>query len=207
MTLRRVCPILKGMARLLLFLTLLLLPGLAAAQDASPDGPPVASNDIKSFSEDQLFARLAAVDGPSPQAKRLEAEILRRFHHSGSETADLLFARALEAMSAQEHALCLDLLDEVILLRPDFAEAWNKRATVYFLQRDYGNSLADIRKTLALEPRHFGALAGLGMILETLGRDEEALRALQRALDLNPQLESVRESVDSLEKKLSGRAI
>ncbi len=195
------------MARLFLLLTLLVLPGLAAAQDASADGLPVAGNDITSFSEDQLFAKLAAMEEPSLQAKRLEAEILRRFHHSGSETADLLLARALEAMNAQEHALSLDLLDEVILLRPDFAEAWNKRATVYFLQRDYGNSLADIRKTLALEPRHFGALAGLGMILENLGRDEEALRALHRALDLNPQLQSVRESVDSLEKKLSGRAI
>jgi tetratricopeptide (TPR) repeat protein len=195
------------MARLFLLLTLLVLPGLAAAQNASADDPPVAGTDISSFSEDQLFAKLAAMDEPSPQAKRLEAEILRRFHHSGSETADLLFARALEAMNAQEHALSLDLLDEVILIRPDFAEAWNKRATVYFLQRDYGNSLADIRKTLALEPRHFGALAGLGMILESLGRDEEALRALNRALDLNPQLESVRESADSLEKKMSGRAI
>jgi tetratricopeptide (TPR) repeat protein len=199
------------MTRFLLSIALLALPGLAFAQE-EPGAPaveerPLAASDISDLSKDELFARLAAADGEGPQAKRLEQEILRRFHRSGSETVDLLFARALEAMNAQETALTLDLLDEVILLRPDFAEAWNKRATVHYLARDYGRSLADIRETLALEPRHFGALAGLGMILETLDRKEEALRALHRALDLNPQLDSVRESAESLEKELSGRAI
>ena len=196
------------MARLLLFLTLALLPGLAAAQgDAREDAAAIVSNDLSTFSEDALFARLAAADASPTEAKRLESEILRRFHRSGSETVDLLFARALEALNSQDNALSLDLLDEIIVLRPDFAEAWNKRATVHYLEREYGRSIADIRETLAREPRHFGALAGLGMILQNLGQKEEALKALQRALAINPRLDTVRESAEALEKELAGRSI
>ena len=196
------------MARLLLVLTLLILPALAAAQDETPgDRPAAASNDLSTFSKDELFAKLASADAASIEAKRLESEILRRFHRSGSDTVDLLFGRALEALNAQDNALGLDLLDEIIVLRPDFAEAWNKRATIHYLERDYGRSIADIRETLAREPRHFGALAGLGMILQSLGRKEEALKALQRALALNPRLETVRESAEALEKEIAGRSI
>jgi tetratricopeptide (TPR) repeat protein len=196
------------MARLFLCLLLVLAPASAWAQvTGTSDRAVPASTRLADLSEDELFARLAGTEPDSGYGKRLEREILRRFHHSGSDTADLLFARALEALEAEDRALSLDLLDEVILLKPDFAEAWNKRATIYFLQRDFGSSIADIRETLAREPRHFGALAGLGMILNSLDRKEEALRALHRAIDLNPQLDSVRETVEDLEKELAGRAI
>lgn len=195
------------MTRLLLCLALLVLPGFAAADDEPGDEAAVVSGDLSTYSKDDLFAKLASADAESAEAKRVESEILRRFHRSGSETVDLLFARALEALNARDYALCLDLLDEIILLRPDFAEAWNKRATIHFLERDYGRSIADIRETLAREPRHFGALAGLGMILESLGRKEEALKALQRALALNPRLDTVRETAEALEKEIAGRSI
>ena len=96
------------------------------------------------------------------------------------------------------------MLDQIIVIRPDFAEAWNKRATVYFLIDDYGDSLSDIRQTLALEPRHFGALAGFATILQAMDRNAEAIRVFRRALEINPRMEQVRESLERLEKETGG---
>jgi tetratricopeptide (TPR) repeat protein len=137
----------------------------------------------------------------------IEAEILRRFDKSGSDTADLLMSWAGKAIQAKSYPLALDILDQVVLLRPTFAEAWNKRATVHFLMDDYSSSISDIRQTLAMEPRHFGALSGLGVILQAMDRKDEAIRAFKRALEVNPQLEKVRESLEKLEKEVAGRAI
>ena len=92
-------------------------------------------------------------------------------------------------MEQENYPLALDVLDQVVLVKPDFAEGWNKRATVYYLLDDYAASLTDIRRTLALEPRHFGALAGLGMILEHTGHEERAIEVFRRALEINPQMD------------------
>jgi len=91
-----------------------------------------------------------------------------------------------------------------VLVKPDFAEAWNKRATVYFLIDDYAASIADIRQTLALEPRHFGALAGLGMIFQAMDRKNDAIQVFERALEINPQLDKVREALEELKKETAG---
>jgi tetratricopeptide (TPR) repeat protein len=114
---------------------------------------------------------------------------------------------AEEAINDTDYSLALDLLDQIIVIKPDFAEAWNKRATVYFMIDDYGSSLSDIRQTLAIEPRHFGALSGLGMILSSMDRKEEAIRAFKRALEINPQLTKVKESLERLEKETAGESI
>ena len=82
----------------------------------------------------------------------------------------------------------------MIELKPDYTEAWNRRATLYFLQKDYGHALADIREVLAREPRHFGALSGLGLILQEIGDDKHALEAYRRALAIDPHLEQHRRS-------------
>lgn len=158
------------------------------------------------MSLDELFTGLRTTKGPNA-AKIYEAEIQKRLSTSGSATADLLMSWANEAMSSDDHGLALDVLDQIVLLKPDFAEAWNKRATVEFVLKDFGASLSDIKRALALEPRHFGALAGLGIILEDLGREDEAISAYKRALELNPRMETVRESLEKLEKAASGRAI
>ena len=134
----------------------------------------------------------------------IEQEILRRFSHSGSPTADLLLSWATEAIEAKNYPLALDVLDQIIVIKPDFAEAWNKRATVYYLIDDYSASLSDIRQRWRLQPRHFGALAGFGMILEALDRKAEAIRVFKRALEIDPRLDQVSETLEKLEKENEG---
>lgn len=191
------------MIRYVLILLWLAASPVAAAQ---PAHQPTIQERIDAMSLDDLFAALHSAKSER-SAKVYETEIQKRFHTSGSDTADLLLSWAVEAMNSDDNTLAMDVLDQLVSLKPDFAEAWNKRATVEFLQKDYGASLSDIRRALALEPRHFGALSGLGIILEDLGREDEAIAAYKRALDLNPQMNSVRESLDKLEKKADGRAI
>ncbi len=191
------------------FLTLVLAAALAASaaraeESARPE--PLTPNSAAELTLDELFGRLLEEAG-SRNGKLAEAEILKRLHESGSDTADLLMSWAVEAMEEEKYPLALDLLDQVIMLEPGFAEAWNKRATVHFMNDDYGSSLSDIRQTLAIEPRHFGALSGLGMILTSMDRKEEAIRAFKRALEINPQLEKVKESLERLEKETAGDSI
>lgn len=161
---------------------------------------------IGAMSLDELFAKLPG-NAKLPAGARIEQEILRRFARSGSPTADLLLTWATESLEKKEYRQALDVLDQIIVIKPDFAEAWNKRATVYFMMDDYGASLADIRQTLAREPRHFGALAGLGTILKAMDRKPEAIRALRRALEIDPRLEDVRKTLDRLEKETAGQDI
>ncbi|MEQ8394810.1 tetratricopeptide repeat protein [Thalassobaculum sp.] len=115
-------------------------------------------------------------------------------------------ARGLRAMREADHATALAAFDTAVRLAPEFAEAWNKRATVHFLRGDYTRSIADVRRTLALEPRHFGALSGLGMINLRLDRKEDALRAFEAALDLHPYL-PVRFEIEALREAVAGEKI
>ena len=140
-------------------------------------------------------------------AKASENSIWRLWLQSGSDTIDLLMNWAMKAMEAKDYAVALDFLDRVILMKPQFAEGWNKRATVYFLMDDYSKSIADIGKTLALEPRHFGALSGLGMIMRELGEDKRAIEAYQKALAVDPNLEGVQKALDELQAKAAGKQI
>ena len=95
----------------------------------------------------------------------------------------------------------------VIDIRPDFVEAWNRRATVYYTKKDFGRALADIHEVLAREPRHFGALSGLGIILQELGDDKRALDVFRRALAVHPRLERIPDLVKKLGEKIDGRDI
>jgi tetratricopeptide (TPR) repeat protein len=95
----------------------------------------------------------------------------------------------------------------VVKLRPDYIEAWNRRATLYYLRNDYAHSLEDIEQVLIREPRHFGALAGLGMIMQDIGDEKRALDAFRKALAINPHLEKVPDLVKSLTEKVEGRDI
>ncbi len=173
---------------------------LSPARAEIADEPPILSpRVIAEMTLDELFAELPE-HADSPPGQRIEAEILKRFNRSGSDTADLLMSWASSAIEAKNYPHALDILDQAVLVKPDFAEAWNKRATVYFLTDDYSASIADIRQTLALEPRHFGALAGLGMIFQAMDRKHDAIEVFERALEINPQLDKVREAVEQLKK-------
>ena len=175
------------------------------ADEPAADDIPTRQS-IGELSLDELFARLAA-QGEARGGKIVEAEILKRFNRSGSDTADLLMGWAAQSIEEKKYPQALDILDQIVVLKPDFAEAWNKRATVHFLRDDYASSLADIRETLALEPRHFGALSGLGVILQETGKEEQALGVYRKALGIDPLLDKVRESVERLERDVSGNSI
>jgi tetratricopeptide (TPR) repeat protein len=153
-----------------------------------------------------LFGALkAAPDEIS--AKHVEARIWAIWLQTPSDTVALLMTRAKAAMDAQNSDVALKLLDSVVKLRPDYVEGWNRRATLYYLRNDYARSLQDIEQVLAREPRHFGALAGLGMIMQDLGDEKRALDAFRRALAVNPHLEKVPELVKTLTEKVEGRDI
>src|ERR671916_2299825 len=136
---------------------------------------------------DDLFNRLAAAKDEA-EAKGIANLIERRWLRSGSDTADLLMTRATDAIQKKEFPLAIELLDRVIALQPEWAEAWNRRATAFFLLDDIASSMADLRQVLAREPRHFGAWAGLGHIYSASGDKGRALEAYRKALTLHPHI-------------------
>src|ERR1700745_1014552 len=131
-------------------------------------------------------------------AKQVESRIWAIWLASGSDTADLLMSRVKAAIEAKDTRLAIQLLDSIIEIKPDYIEAWNRRATLFFAMKDYGRAMADIQEVLNREPRHFGALAGLGMILEEVGEDKQALEAFRKALAINPHMQKIPEQVKAL---------
>ena len=183
----------------------------ASATAVAAETPPSVGADkvpAKSKAEqlDALFQTLRTASSKEA-ATAAENGIWRLWLQSGSDTIDLLMNWAMKAMEAKDYATALDFLDRVVIMKPDFAEAWNKRATVYFLMDDYSKSIADIGKTLALEPRHFGALSGLGMIMREIGDEKRAIEAYQRALAVDPSLDGVQKALDELQAKSAGKQI
>jgi tetratricopeptide (TPR) repeat protein len=155
---------------------------------------------------DGLFAALKAA--PNARiAKQIEKRIEATLAISESDTANLLMVRAQAVMSAREYKTAQQLLDSIIEINPRHTEAWARRATLHFVQKDIYRSLADLRVVLAQEPRHYQALAGLGIILEELGEDKRALAALRRALEINPHMDNVPDMVRRLKLKVEGREI
>jgi tetratricopeptide (TPR) repeat protein len=153
-----------------------------------------------------LFGALkAAPDADS--AKLVENRILALWLASGSDTADLLMTRVKTAIDANDHDLALRLLDAVVEIKPDYAEAWNRRATLYFMKKDFDRAIVDLRQVLGREPRHFGALAGLGMMLHEVGDDKRALDIFRRALEVHPHLPRIPDLVKQLIEKVEGRDI
>jgi len=194
------------------------VPAASAQQDDLPDPSlkqkklPEAPSKLPKVPADRgrglefLFGALkAAPDDAS--ARAVEGRIWALWLQTPSDTAALLMSRAKAAMDARQMDIAIKLLDATIKLRPDYVEAWNRRATVFYLNNDYGHSLADIQQVLAREPRHFGALAGLGMIMQELGDDKHALEAFRKALAVNPHLEKVPDLVKTLTEKVEGRDI
>jgi tetratricopeptide (TPR) repeat protein len=171
----------------------------------APDKLPKNKAD-QSRNIDFLFEALkAAPDDDS--AKAVENRIWALWIASGSDTADLLMSRVKVANDAKETDLAIELLDKIIEMKPDYVEAWNRRATLYFAKKDYGRSISDIAQVLAREPRHFGALTGLGTILQEIGDDKRALEVYRRALAVHPRLQKVPDLIKSLTEKVEGRDI
>ena len=175
-------------------------------QKKLPEAPGKLPKADRTRGLDFLFGALKAAPDEA-SAKHVEARIWALWLQTPSDTTALLMMRAKAAMDAQQMDVALKLLDAVVKLRPDYVEGWNRRATLYYLKNDYARSLQDIEQVLVREPRHFGALAGLGMIMQDLGDDKRALDAFRKALAVNPHLDKVPELVKTLTEKVEGRDI
>jgi len=173
---------------------------------ASLVGCATPAGDASSTQLDALFSRLRTTDNPD-EARHIEMAILRVWVHSGQADIDALMLHGLELVNDGELDGAMPVFDHIIALAPGFAEAYDQRAQLHLLREEYPEAVADIQHVLALEPRHFGALAGLGHILELYGQDEMALRYYNQALAINPHLDAVREQADSLRQKLRGVSI
>lgn len=155
---------------------------------------------------DDLFERLGKAESER-EAEGISSLIERRFARSGSDTADLLLSRAAEAFGSKDLALSVELLDRVVTLQPNWAEAWYKRATVFYQLDDPVAAMADLHRVLKLEPRHFNAWTGLGHILMASDDKARALEAYRRALKINPQLSAVQTIVTRLAPDVDGQSL
>jgi tetratricopeptide (TPR) repeat protein len=190
-----------------------LVPALTQALDPEPLKPveppstlPRVQRGDKTQNLDRLFEALkVAPDDES--AKYVENRIWAIWLASTSDTANVLMGRAKTAIDAEDFDLAIKLLNAIIDIKPDFVEAWNRRATVYYAKKEFGRALSDIREVLAREPRHFGALSGLGIILQELGDDKRALDVFRRALAIHPHLERVPDLVKKLSDQIDGHDI
>ena len=155
---------------------------------------------------DTLFKALK-IAPDEESAKAIENRIWAVMLVTKSDTANLLMTRVKTAVEAKDLDLAIKLLNGLIEIKPDYVEAWDRRATIYYMKKDYGHALSDIAQVLAREPRHFGALSGLGLILQNIGDDKHALEAYRRALAVYPRLQRIPDVVKTLSKKVEGRDI
>lgn len=169
-----------------------------AGEAAQPSARPRSSN------LDDLFERLARAE-TELEAKGIASLIERRFARSGSDTADLLLTRAAKAFESKDFPLSIELLDRVLALQPNWAEAWYKRAIVFYQLDDPVGAMADLHRALASEPRHFNAWAGLGHMLMASDDKAVALEAYRRSLKINPKQSSIQTIVTRLEPEVDGQ--
>ncbi len=154
---------------------------------------------------DSLFTQLKTAD--EAQSRKIEKDIWREWSKSGSPAFDLLLERGRDAMASGDLDAAIEHLTALTDHAPDFAEGWNALATAYYQAGKFGPSIADIEHTLALNPRHFGALAGFGAMLEQLDRPEQALEVYRAALAIHPHLQGVEDAVKRLEEKKAGQEL
>lgn len=136
-----------------------------------------------------------------------EAAIWDIWYDSGKEDVDDLMLQAAELARAGELAAAENVYSQVIAALPAFSEGWNRRATVRFYQRDFDGSLADIEETLRLEPRHFGAIWGLGMILGRQRDFERAILAFERLLEIKPNATDAPQRIELLKQELAKESV
>ncbi|WP_420961667.1 tetratricopeptide repeat protein [Brucella sp. IR073] len=194
-------------------LTLALFPAASvpAANAATPQEPAAAAPENpagateaqkRSARLDRLFGELRK-ERDEAKAKRIASEIYGLWNQSGSATIDLMMGWASDAIAEKKYPVAIDFLNEIVTLKPDYAEGWNRRATLFFLMNDYTSAMRDIDRALRLEPRHFAALTGMGSILRETGRKELALRAYERALAVYPMLRDAQKEAGEITDELT----
>jgi tetratricopeptide (TPR) repeat protein len=155
---------------------------------------------------EELLADLALAENEE-DARDLERRLMTLWSRSGSATADLLLSRSQEALEEDNFETMALLLDELTELAPNFAEGWHQHAISAMRQENFEEAMASLRQTLALEPKHFIAMAELGSILEEFGDDERALAAYREALAVNPFIEGLEERIRELARSVEGQGI
>lgn len=175
---------------ILLAVVLFVMPVTGLADEAMMDG---------------LFAELQ--DPANDDWQATEEKIWKEWSKSGSRAMDLLLERGRDAIAAGDYEAAVEHLSALIDHAPEFAEGWNARATAFYLMDQYGLSVADIQQTLVLNPRHFGAMSGLGAILEQTGRLKDALTVYTRALEIHPHQPGVIEAVERLNAEVGGTTL
>lgn len=189
---------------------LALAPQAFAQEQAKP--PPVADAKVEGpeltheQKLDKLFGELKR-ERNEGAAKRIASNIQQEWANSGSASVDLMMGWAKSAMDKKKFDVALDFLDQVILLDPDYPEGWNRRATAHFMMQNFSKSMADINKTLQLEPRHFGAMAGLAVIMQARGNKQLAMDAYTKILAVFPMDRNAQNQVSTIGEELAGESI
>lgn len=155
---------------------------------------------------DDLYAHLAAAPDERAATEYAQA-IMRLWAHSGSDTVDLLVQRGLKLASDKNYDVAQKVLDAAVELAPDYAEAWNARGQVFYLQNDYERALGDLRRTLALDPNHFKALEGVGSILREVGQKKGAFKAFEKLIQVHPFYHGAQQVYDDLKREVDGQGI
>ena len=175
----------------------------AAAVVALGAAPPPAAAAQDDPRLDALFAELQ-LNLERARAREVTRQIWQLWTENDNAEVTARMTDAARAMSQRRFGGALRQLNRVVTLAPDYAEGWNRRATVHYMMGEYGHSIADVKKTLQLEPRHFGALSGLGLIYIALEQYAAALAALENALKHNPHLDGVKQNIEFVTRKLYG---
>ena len=207
----------RGLAALVL---VLVVPIAAAAAGPHGRSEALTALDARDAETRRLAAAELAEHGTMPDVPRLaralrdsdplvraiaERSLWNVWSRSGDREIDALFANGLQEMSEGLGETAVKTFTRIIERKPDFAEGWNKRATVLYMLGDYQKSLADCDEVMKRNPHHFGALSGYGMIYLKLGEPGRALTYFERALAVNPNLTQVEENVQALRRLLLER--
>lgn len=168
-------------------------------------GAPVAA-DQQDPRLEELFALLKAAPSYGA-AQPAEAAVWGIWSETDDPAVRILMGNGIAAMARRDYRLALEKFDQIVAIAPNFAEGWNKRATVHYLLGLYPASLSDIDKTLGLEPRHFGALSGRGLVFIELNEEELALESFEAALVIHPNLPGAANNAKILRKRIEDRAI
>lgn len=167
--------------------------------------PGVAPAQVQSDRSTDLLQQLLEAD--PTDAKRISRELDLVWARSGSPSMDLLLTRGQDALEAGEVDVAIGHFSALIDHAPDFAEAYHRRATAFYREEEFGLALSDLAMALSLNPDHFEATYGLGVVLETLDRTDQAFDAYSRVLDTFPTHEKALDAVERLRTRVSGQSL
>jgi len=189
-------------------------PGAIFPSDKPPQHPSERSGEAQKpaqkLSRSELLAELyghLATAQDATQAEPIAESIEALWLQSGSDTVGILMTRSATAINDDDHELALQFLDAVVELAPAYAEGWNRRAYVNYLLDNYEGAVGDLRRALALEPKHFKALDGLARILRETGQKKAALQAYKEILKINPNFEGAKTAAEELSVEVEGQGI